>query len=459
MTAVREKKEKTVFVCQECGDESPRWSGKCQACGAWNSMVEEKRVPAAAKGARYQGFEKSSPMLLSDVQLQKQPRIRTKSSEFDRTLGGGIVPGSIVLLSGDPGIGKSTLLLQRMAEIAASGRKTIYISGEESVQQTKMRADRLKLKSDNLFIYSEIDLSAILEAVDVHKPEMLVIDSIQTIYNPEFESAPGSVSQVRECALRLMQLAKRNGIPVILVGHVTKEGAIAGPRILEHMVDTMLYLEGDRQYQYRILRTVKNRFGSTNELGVFEVREDGLQDVSNPSELFLSGNREGLCGLSVTCTIEGTRPILAEIQALTSQSGFGIPQRTATGIDQRRLSLLLAVLEKRAGLRIGSFDVFVKVAGGLRLDEPAADLATTLAIASSFRDRPLRTKAVAIGEVGLGGDIRSVSQIERRILEAKRLGFEQVVLPETSKSSIQKNIHIDLIGVKTVRDALEAVMK
>ncbi|NOY76966.1 MAG: DNA repair protein RadA [Calditrichaeota bacterium] len=458
MAAQKKKKEKTRFVCQECGYDSPRWLGRCPACGAWNSFVEEKQTrPAVSQ--RYRGFEQSRPVLLSEISLEKRPRLLSGSEEFNRALGGGIVPGSIILLSGDPGIGKSTLLLQRMAEFANSGLKTLYVSGEESVQQTRMRADRLGLKSDNLFLYSEIDLSAVLETIESLQPEIVVVDSIQTIYNPEFESAPGSVSQVRECALRLMQLAKTTGIPIILVGHVTKEGAIAGPRVLEHMVDALLYLEGDRQYQYRILRTVKNRFGSTNELGVFEVRENGLRDVSNPSELFLSTDRENLSGLAVTCTIEGTRPILVEIQALTSQSGFGMPQRTAAGIDHRRLSLLLAVLEKRAGLRIGSFDVFVKVAGGLRLDEPAADLAVALAIASGFRNRVVHPKAVLVGEVGLGGDIRSVSQIDRRVLEAERLGFEKILVPKKSQEAISRKPGIDLIEIKTIREALEAALE
>ncbi len=458
MTAQKKKKEKTRFVCQECGYESPRWLGRCPACGVWNSFVEEKQTKPAVS-QKYRGFEQSRPIPLSEISLEKKSRLLTKSEEFNRALGGGIVPGSIVLLSGDPGIGKSTLLLQRMTEFSLSGLKTLYVSGEESVQQTRMRADRLGIKSDNLFLYSEIDLSAILETIESLKPEMVVIDSIQTVYNPEFESAPGSVSQVRECALRLMQLAKTTGIPIILVGHVTKEGAIAGPRVLEHMVDALLYLEGDRQYQYRILRTVKNRFGSTNELGVFEVRENGLRDVSNPSELFLSTDRENLSGLAVTCTIEGTRPILVEIQALTSQSGFGMPQRTATGIDHRRLSLLLAVLEKRAGLRIGSFDVFVKVAGGLRLDEPAADLAVALAIASGFRNRTVNPKAVIVGEVGLGGDVRSVSQIDRRILEAERLGFEKIIVPKKTRDFVQRKTTIDLVEVKTIREALEAALE
>ncbi len=456
MAAQKSKKQKTVFVCQECGYESPRWLGKCPACGAWNSFVEEKVT--ATSTARYQGLEKSVPTPITEVALDRKNRIPTKSAEFDRVLGGGIVPGSIVLLSGDPGIGKSTLLLQRAAEFAAGGTRTLYVSAEESIQQTKMRADRLGISTENLLIFSEIDLSAILEAVEQTRPGLLVVDSVQTIYSPNLESAPGSVSQVRECALQLMHLAKANNLPIFLVGHVTKEGAIAGPRVLEHMVDTLLYLEGDRQYQYRILRSVKNRFGSTNELGIFEVRENGLRDVVNPSELFLTAHQQDLSGLAVTCTIEGTRPILVEIQALTAQSGFGYPQRTATGIDQRRLSLLLAVLEKRAGLRVGAYDVFVKVAGGLRLDEPGADLATSLAIASSFRERPLSPKTVVLGEVGLGGDVRPISQLERRIHEAERLGFEKVVVPKFTLQKLKKSFTIEMVGVAQISEAIEAAL-
>lgn len=456
MAAQKSKKQKTVFVCQECGYESPRWLGKCPACGAWNSFVEEKVT--ATSTARYQGLEKSVPTPITEVALDRKNRIPTKSAEFDRVLGGGIVPGSIVLLSGDPGIGKSTLLLQRAAEFAAGGTRTLYVSAEESIQQTKMRADRLGISTENLLIFSEIDLSAILEAVEQTRPGLLVVDSVQTIYSPNLESAPGSVSQVRECALQLMHLAKANNLPIFLVGHVTKEGAIAGPRVLEHMVDTLLYLEGDRQYQYRILRSVKNRFGSTNELGIFEVRENGLRDVVNPSELFLTAHQQDLSGLAVTCTIEGTRPILVEIQALTAQSGFGYPQRTATGINQRRLSLLLAVLEKRAGLRVGAYDVFVKVAGGLRLDEPGADLATSLAIASSFRERPLSPKTVVLGEVGLGGDVRPISQLERRIHEAERLGFEKVVVPKFTLQKLKKSFTIEMVGVAQISEAIEAAL-
>ncbi len=456
MAAAKSKKQKSVFVCQECGYESPRWLGKCPACGAWNSFVEEKITPASGK--RYEGLEKSAPTPITNVRVEQKNRIFTKSPEFDRVLGGGLVPGSIVLLSGDPGIGKSTLLLQRAAEIAESGTKTLYVSAEESVQQTKMRADRLSISTGNLLIFSEIDFSAILEAVEQTNPGLLIVDSIQTIYSSNLESAPGSVSQVRECALQLMHLAKAKNLPVFLVGHVTKEGVIAGPRVLEHMVDALLYLEGDRQYQYRILRAVKNRFGSTNELGVFEVLEEGLRDVENPSELFLTAHQGDLSGLAVTCTIEGTRPILVEIQALTAQSGFGYPQRTATGIDQRRLSLLLAVLEKRAGLRVGAYDVFVKVAGGLRLDEPAADLATSLAIASSFRERPLRPKAVILGEVGLGGDVRPVSQLDRRIHEAERLGFETVVAPKFALQKLKKSFKIEVVGVIGISEAIEAAL-
>jgi len=456
MSTIKRKKERTKFVCQSCGYESPRWLGRCPECESWNSFVEERQELEPAAWATRK--ERSYPQPLSEIEMESQSRIPTGSEEFDRVLGGGLVPGSLILLGGDPGIGKSTLLLQRLAEISRDNFPTLYVSGEESVTQTKMRAQRLGVNLSSLYVLAENDLHAIQEAINKLEPKVVIVDSIQTIYSPELGSAPGSISQVRECALTLMQVAKGKGIPVLLIGHVTKEGAIAGPRVLEHMVDALLYLEGDRQYQFRILRSVKNRFGSTNEIGVFEIREQGLIEVSNPSELFLSNRRGDISGSTVTCAIEGTRPLLVEIQALTTTASFGMPQRTAAGVDGKRLALLLAVLEKRAGLRLGSYDVFVKVAGGLRLDEPAVDLAIILAVASSFRNCPIDDQVVVVGEVGLGGEVRSISQIERRVNEAERLGFKSVYLPQENLKSISQNFQIEKVGVSSIQEVLQALL-
>ncbi|MCD6165712.1 DNA repair protein RadA [bacterium] len=456
MSTIKRKKERAKFVCQSCGYESPRWLGRCPACESWNSFVEERQELEPAAWATRK--ERSYPQPLSEIEMESQSRIPTGSEEFDRVLGGGLVPGSLILLGGDPGIGKSTLLLQRLAEISQDNFPTLYVSGEESVTQTKMRAQRLGVNLSSLYVLAENDLHAIQEAINKLEPKVVIVDSIQTIYSPELGSAPGSISQVRECALTLMQVAKGKGIPVLLIGHVTKEGAIAGPRVLEHMVDALLYLEGDRQYQFRILRSVKNRFGSTNEIGVFEIREQGLVEVSNPSELFLSNRRGDISGSTVTCAIEGTRPLLVEIQALTTTASFGMPQRTAAGVDGKRLALLLAVLEKRAGLRLGSYDVFVKVAGGLRLDEPAVDLAIILAVASSFRNCPIDDQVVVVGEVGLGGEVRSISQIERRVNEAERLGFKSVYLPQENLKSISQNFQIEKVGVSSIQEVLQALL-
>jgi DNA repair protein RadA/Sms len=427
---------KTNFVCQSCGFESPKWLGKCPSCGGWNTFVEERaradlRTSARAKGkgARDKGGASVKAVTLAEIDLDRQPRMMTGISEFDSCLGGGILPGSLILLGGDPGIGKSTLALQVMERIADSGKTVLYVSGEESLEQIKLRAQRLGAGSENLLLASLTDLDDILELTNKASPALLVVDSIQTMYWPQLESAPGSVGQVRECGAMLMRHSKEQAVATLLVGHVTKEGVIAGPRTLEHMVDTVLYMEGERHHSFRILRSVKNRFGSTNEIGVFEMRESGLAEVANPSEVFLSERNREVPGSAVVCALEGTRPVLVEIQALVSPTAFGTPQRNTTGLNHRRLSLLLAVLERRAGLSLGMQDVFVNIAGGLKIEEPAIDLGVAVAIASAFRNRPADPRAVFIGEVGLGGEIRSVSQTDRRVAEARKLGFTRVVCP------------------------------
>ncbi len=398
----------------------------------------------------------TKPLLLSDVSVEDSPRIKSGSEEFDRVLGGGLVPGSLILVGGDPGIGKSTLLLQQIAHYAQSGRKTLYVSGEESVQQVRMRSLRLKVQPEQVWIYAEINLHSVLQQIEQIEPQVVVIDSIQTVFHPELDSAPGSVAQVRECTMAFLQLAKSKNITIFLVGHVTKEGGIAGPRVLEHMVDVLLFLEGDRQYQFRILRGIKNRFGSTNEIGVFELGEAGMTEVDNPSQLFLSEHRENISGSAVTCAMEGTRPILLEVQALTSSANFGMPQRTATGIDHKRLALLLAILEKRAGYNTGTYDVFVKIAGGLRIDDPSADLAILLAIAAGFRDVVLDSTSLYLGEVGLGGEVRSVSQLPSRLKEADMLGFRTAYIPRQKKSRFKlKNLR--LIEVGSLSQTLETI--
>ncbi|MDZ7262095.1 MAG: DNA repair protein RadA [candidate division KSB1 bacterium] len=455
---MKNKKIKVHFVCQSCGYESPRWLGRCSECGAWNSLVEEK-IPEVKGRQTLVEKPPSRAVALSDIDFQEDSRFLSRSEEFNRVLGGGIVPGSVVLVGGDPGIGKSTLMLQEGANLATEAFKILYVSGEESMTQTKLRAKRLGIDSEHLLILAETNLEAILESVERINPGLLVIDSIQTVYRPEFESAPGSISQVRECALQFLNLAKTKNIPVFLIGHVTKEGYIAGPKVLEHMVDTLLYFEGDKDHFYRILRAVKNRFGSTNEIGVFEMTERGLQEVRNPSEIFLSQRKEDIPGSTVICTMEGTRPILVEIQALVSPSNFGLPQRTTTGVDAKRLALLLAVLEKRVGLRIGTFDVFVNAVGGVKIDETSADLGILVAIASSLKNQLVDPKAIVVGEVGLGGEIRAVSQIERRIGEAEKLGFSRCILPQVNVKALGKKFSLEIQGVEKVSQALEMLLK
>lgn len=452
-------KKKTKFCCQVCGYETPKWMGKCPGCNEWNTMVEEIELP---KSSRRQSFVTSSetkagtnkPQMITTIQSVSEPRIYTEYKEMDRVLGGGIVPGSLVLIGGDPGIGKSTLLLQISSQLANRNQKVLYISGEESPRQTKLRADRLRIESDNLFVLSETDLAYIEKAIDEMSPSFVVIDSIQTVYHPEVQSAPGSVSQVRECTSHFMRIAKTKGIAIFLVGHVTKEGSIAGPRLLEHMVDAVLYFEGERHHTYRILRAVKNRFGSTNEMGIFEMKEEGLREVLNPSEIFLEERSEGAAGSIVVASMEGTRPVLVEIQALISPTSFGNPRRMATGIDHNRVSLIMAVLEKRVGFMLGAYDAYLKVAGGIKLDEPAIDLGVAVSIASSFRDQPSNPTDVVFGEVGLTGEIRRVSRVDQRVQEAAKLGFKRVIIPERNIGGWTAPKGIEVIGVSTVAEAL-----
>lgn len=445
------------FVCQECGYESAKWMGKCPGCNTWNTMVEEVEVSSSRNRHTIGGGTRtvSKPEKITAIEIKKEPRITTKMQELDRVLGGGIVPGSLVLIGGDPGIGKSTLLLQVSAQLAEKQHSVLYISGEESSRQTKMRADRLRIQSDLLYVLAETNLHDIENQIQKIKPSFVVIDSIQTIYREEVTSAPGSVSQVRECTAELMKIAKTQGIAIFIVGHVTKEGAIAGPRLLEHMVDTVLYFEGERHHTYRIVRSVKNRFGSTNEMGIFEMKEEGLREVMNPSEMFLEERSQGSAGSTVVASMEGTRPVLVEIQALIAPSSFGNPRRMATGVDHNRVSLLMAVLEKRVGMMLQNQDAYVKVAGGMKLDEPAIDLAIAVSIASSFRDHPTRPDDIFIGEVGLTGEVRRVSRIEQRVQEAAKLGFKRVICSEKNLSGWSAPSSIEVIGVNTVQEALE----
>lgn len=451
-------KKKTKFICQSCGYESARWMGRCPGCGEWNKLVEEVEMTGKQP---IKTFQHSAPGIqakaapITSIETEHEPRVTTKMKELNRVLGGGVVPGSLILIGGDPGIGKSTLLLQVSAQLADVNQKVLYISGEESIKQTKLRADRLNVSSPELYIYAETNLESIHHTIEDISPDFVVVDSIQTVYHPEVTSAPGSVSQVRECTAELMRIGKTKGIAIFIVGHVTKEGAIAGPRLLEHMVDTVLYFEGERHHTYRILRAVKNRFGSTNEMGIFEMKELGLEEVENPSEIFLEERSKGASGSTVVASMEGTRPVLVEIQALISPTSYGNPRRMATGIDHNRVSLLMAVLEKRVGLLLQNQDAYLKVAGGVKLDEPAIDLSVAVSIASSFRDKPTRATDCIIGEVGLTGEVRRVSRIEQRVQEAAKLGFERVILPANNIGGWKAPEGIQLIGVKTVGDALK----
>ncbi len=451
------KKPKTFYSCQACGYHSPKWLGKCPDCGEWNSLVEENLVEEnnfIPDSLRIMG-KNNHPQLISEISLGEGGRIKTGIAEFDRVLGGGIVAGSVVLVGGDPGIGKSTLLLQVLDNIGLSGRKILYVSGEESTKQTKMRGERLKVSSSNLYLVSETSLEATIKAIEELKPEVVVIDSIQTMYTPLLQSAPGSISQVRETSGKLIYVSKTSNRPIFLIGHMTKEGAIAGPRVLEHMVDTVLYFEGDRGHPYRILRAVKNRFGSTNEIGVFEMKDSGLQQVLSPSELFLAERPKDAPGSAVISCIEGSRPILVELQALVTGSVFGMPRRTSLGVDYNRLSLLVAVLEKKAGLNLSGQDIFLNVAGGVKIEEPAVDLGIIIAVASSFLNKAIDAKTVVFGEVGLAGEIRGINQGDIRINEAARLGFNRCVLPANNKKRVKAKKGIELAGVASVKEALD----
>lgn len=449
------KGKKIVYFCQNCGNEESKWLGQCPSCKEWNTFVEEK-VIATSKAAAVSANREVHIVSLSEVSADDQVRIQVGIKELDRVLGGGIVPGSLVLVGGDPGIGKSTLLLQ-VCQRLSKERSVLYISGEESLSQIKLRANRMGEFCENLKLLCETNLDTIRTVIENKKPELVVIDSIQTMYSEEVASAPGSVSQVRESTNVFMQLAKGLGITIFIVGHVTKEGTVAGPRVLEHMVDTVLYFEGDRHASYRILRGVKNRFGSTNEIGVFEMRQDGLAEVENPSEYMLSGKPENASGSVVACSIEGTRPMLIEIQALVCETNFGMPRRTATGTDYNRVNLLMAVLEKRIGLHLSNCDAYVNIAGGIRMNEPAIDLGIVMAIISSYKNRPLDEKMIVFGEVGLSGEVRAVSMPQQRVQEAKKLGFETCVLPAVSLEQVKEIQGIKMIGVKNISDAMNVI--
>jgi len=446
------KKEKTRFICQDCGYEALKWMGRCPDCGQWNRMVEEVRKPAKREG-RPGGMEAAAP--IDAISLAPQMRLRTGLSEFDRTLGGGVVPGSLILIGGDPGIGKSTIVLQVLDRLAGQRLRALYLSGEESAQQIKLRAERLGIHSKDLYVLTGTCIEDFLERATQLKPDIVAVDSIQTFYTEDMTSAPGSVGQVREVASRLMGYAKGSGVPVFLVGHVTKDGAIAGPKVLEHIVDTVLYFEGDRGHLFRILRAVKNRYGSTNEIGVFEMKDSGLEAVGNPSRIFLEERPEDVPGSAVISCMEGTRPLLVEIQALVGPSPLGMPRRTAIGVDQNRISLLVAVLGKRLGMELGDQDIFVNVAGGLKVDEPAADLGIVSAMMSSFLNRPLNRELIVFGEVGLAGEVRGVNQPEMRLNEAKKLGFSHGILPKSSLEGLNPPDKMRLTGVGSVQDLYE----
>ncbi|MSS70149.1 MAG: DNA repair protein RadA [Candidatus Latescibacteria bacterium] len=447
-------KRSSIYVCQTCGAEASRWFGRCAGCGAWNTCVEEgvstRRTKAGAQA-------RNPPTPITAVSGSSEARQSTGIGEFDRALGGGIVEGSAILIGGDPGIGKSTLLLQASSGVALSGSRVLYVSAEESLGQTKMRAQRVGALSENLLVASETDVEAVCEQIASVRPVLVVVDSIQTLYRPDLESAPGSVSQVRECASRLVSLAKTTGAAVFLIGHVTKEGSVAGPRTLEHLVDTVLYLEGERHGAFRILRAAKNRFGSTNEIGIFEMQEKGLTEVRNPSRLFIPDRTGNGSGSVVVCSMEGTRPLLVELQALVARTAFGYPQRVTTGIDGRRLAILVAVLEKRSGLDLSAQDIFLNAAGGVRLDEPAVDLGVALAVVSSFRDRPVDRGLVAIGEVGLGGEVRPVGQVDRRVAEAHQLGFTRCVVAKENLRGLKAPSGLEVVGVAQIDAAQEVV--
>ena len=450
------KAKKSIYFCQNCGHEESKWLGQCPMCREWNTFVEEKVTVSKGTAAK-NTVREAEVVTLSSVSTDQEDRMQTEIEELDRVLGGGVVPGSLVLVGGDPGIGKSTLLLQVCKRLSDQGRKVLYISGEESLKQIKLRANRMGTFSDHLLLLCETNLETIRQVIEREHPAVAVIDSIQTMYSEEVTAAPGSVSQVREATNTLMQIAKGLNITIFIVGHVTKEGTVAGPRVLEHMVDTVLYFEGDRHASYRILRGVKNRFGSTNEIGVFEMRETGLEEVPNPSEYMLNGRPEDASGSVVACSMEGTRPILMEIQALVCRSNFGMPRRTAAGTDYNRVNLLMAVLEKRVGLPLSNYDAYINIAGGIRMNEPAIDLGIVMAIVSSYKNQSISPGTIVFGEVGLSGEVRAVSMPEQRVAEARKLGFKTCIMPQVSKDMLKRIEGIEVIGVKSVNQAMNLI--
>jgi len=452
------KSAKIIYCCQACGYQTPKWMGKCPDCGTWDSIVEERATAGPFRNAaRTSALPQTAPVPIDTIALDTGNRLLTGIEEFDRVLGGGLVQGTLVLVGGDPGIGKSTLMLQALYGLANQGQKVLYVSGEESNQQIRLRSQRLKTVSPELMVVAEVEIDAILAMIQSVQPRAVVIDSIQTMYNAELTSAPGSVSQVRESTVRLMMMAKKTGIPIFLVGHVTKEGAIAGPKLLEHMVDTVLYFEGDRNHIFRILRAVKNRFGSTNEIGVFEMKDQGLDEVANPSAVFLSERPASAPGSAVTASMEGTRPILVELQALASSTSFGTPRRTILGLDSNRVALLAAVMEKQLGMHLMGYDIFMNVAGGVKVIEPAVDLAIVSAIASSFLDKPIADGTIVLGEVGLTGEVRAIGQVDSRVAEAGKMGFNRCVVPEGNFKRLRGIDGVKVAGIKSVAEAVDMI--
>ncbi|MBS4536850.1 DNA repair protein RadA [Clostridium sp. D2Q-11] len=447
-------KIKSKFVCQECGYETPKWMGRCPGCNEWNTLVEE--LYDKKSNVKIIQDVSATYKKLNEVKIDEEERSTTEINELDRVLGGGIVKGSLILVGGDPGIGKSTLLIQVANNLSNADRKVLYVSGEESSKQIKIRADRLNVKGDDLYIIAETNMALIDNVIDDLKPDVLIVDSIQTVYSPDITSAPGSVSQVREITSKLMHMAKSKDMATFIVGHVTKQGSIAGPRVLEHMVDTVLYFEGERHHTYRVLRAVKNRFGSTNEIGIFEMKDKGLTEVENPSEMLLTGRPLDSAGTIVVPSVEGTRPMLVEIQALVSSTAFGMPRRVATGIDYNRVVLMLAVLEKKAGLQLQNMDCYINITGGIQIKEPAMDLGIVCAITSSFRDREVDTETVVMGEVGLTGELRAITLVEKRLLEASKLGFKKAIIPNSNLKGLEtENIDIEIIAAKNISEAIE----
>lgn len=452
-------KTNTIFVCSDCGYESPKWLGKCPACNSWNTFYEEKAVKVSKAGEVINSKEKSKPLNLNSVEGKEETRKKTGTAELDRVLGGGLVNGSLILIGGEPGIGKSTLILQLCDKVAknSDGKKVLYVSGEESAEQVKIRADRLDIKNDNIMFLAETDIDEIEEQILFMKPELVVIDSIQTMFSKEITSAPGTVSQVREITSRIMRCCKQNQITTIIIGHVTKDGNIAGPRVLEHMVDTVLYLEGERYFSYRILRGVKNRFGSTNEIGMFEMRNEGMCEVTNPSSILISEDEEKVPGAAIVCSLEGSRALLIELQALTTTTVYGIPKRTGNGFDFNKMALLIAVLEKRARLSLSNQDVYLNVVSGMRITEPAVDLGAMLVMASSYKGVYIPKDTAIIGEVGLTGEVRSVNLIDKRLKECERLGIKKVIIPQNNKKLLKDTYKLDIIGVRNINEALRAI--